>query len=125
MRKSNFKEPKNVLVFNGARVLIAVVRSLHSASTLSSGNLQAISFACTGRYISTGGFYFRHVHPDIEIEMNDLDNLKLEDYDHLCGTKRRYHSVREMARKRELITEKKRKSKNNPEDETGMQQDTL
>lgn len=120
MRKSRFKEPKNVLVFNGARVLIAIVRSLHSASAFSKGNLQAISFACTGKYISTGGFYFRHVHPDIEVEISDLDNLKLDDYDTMCGVDRRYHTVREMAKKRDL-TERKHKSKNNREDETGLQ----
>jgi hypothetical protein len=124
MRKSKFKDPKSVLVFNGARVLIAVVRSLHSASTFSGGNLQAISFCCTGKYVSTGGFYFRHVHPNIEIEMGDLDNLKLEDYDEMCGTNRRYHTVREMARKREL-SEKKRKPKNNFKNEAGMQQNPL
>lgn len=100
MRKSKFKEPKTVLVFNGAQVLIAITRSLHSAQSLSGGNLQAISFSCTGKYISTGGFYYRHVHPDIQIEMSDLDNLKLRDYDEMCGEKRRYHSVREMAKKR-------------------------
>lgn len=120
MRKSKFKEPKVVLVFNGARVLIAIVRSLHSASLLSGGNLQSISFVCTGRYISTGGYYFRHVHPDIEIEVGDLDTLKLEDYDKMCGTERRYHSVREMAHKRSR-QEKKSKSNNNVEDETDVQ----
>jgi hypothetical protein len=110
MRKSKFKEPKNVLVFNGARVLIAVVRSLHSASLLSGGNLQAISFCCTGKYISTGGFYFRHIHGEIEIEMSDLDTLKLEEYDRMCGVERRYHSVREMAKKRNY-RERKQKAR--------------
>lgn len=116
MRKSKFKEPKTVLVFNGAQVLIAIARSLHSASALSGGNLQAISFSCTGKYISTGGFYFRHVHPDIQIEIGDLDNLKLQDYDEMCGVKRRYHSVREMAKKRNQ-NNIKRKSKNSSKDE--------
>lgn len=123
MRKSKFKEPKIVLVFNGARVLIAIARSLHSASVLSGGNLQAISFSCTGKYISTGGLYFRHVHPDIEIEIGDLDTLKLDDYDKMCGEKRRYHSVRDMARMRTKQNEKRKKQNNNPEksDETKMQ----
>ncbi|KAA6302851.1 MAG: hypothetical protein EZS26_001021 [Candidatus Ordinivivax streblomastigis] len=106
MRKSKFKEPKIVLVFNGARVLIAIVRSLHSAALFSGGNLQAISFVCTGKYISTGGYYFRHVHPEIEVEVGDLDTLKLETYDEMCGTERRYHSIREMARRRN-VQEKK------------------
>lgn len=37
-----------VLIFNGAQVLVAVTRSLHSAAELTKGNLQAISFCCTG-----------------------------------------------------------------------------
>lgn len=115
MRKSKFKEPKTVLVFNGAQVLIAIVRSLHSASLLSGGNLQAISFSCTGKYISTGGFYYRHVHPEIIIEIGDLDNLKLKDYDKMCGEKRRYHSVREMAKKRTQNEEKRKNKKNTDE----------
>ncbi len=117
MRKSKFKDPKTVLVFNGARVLIAIVRSLHSASLLSGGNLQAISFCCTGKYVSTGGFYFRHVHPDIEVEIGDLDTLNLEEYDKMCGHNRRYHTVREMARRR-ILQENKRKTTNSDERET-------
>ncbi|GAB6013307.1 hypothetical protein [Viscerimonas tarda] len=120
MRRSNFKEPKHVLVFNGARVLIAIVRSLHSAAEFSRGNLQAISFCCTGRYVTSGGYYFRHVHPEIEVETGDLDNLKLEEYDAMCGEDRKYHSVREMAKKRNLA-EKKRKTENGLKDETKMQ----
>jgi hypothetical protein len=120
MRKSNYKEPKNVLIFNGTRVLIAIVRSLRSASLLSGSNLQSISFSCTGRYISTGGFYFRHLNADIEVETGDLDNLKLEEYDKLCGVTRRYHSVREMAHRRSAY-EKKNKQKMNLENETEMQ----
>lgn len=100
MKNSPFKKPKQVLVFNGAQVLIAVFRSLNTASEISGGNLQAISFSCTGRYISTGGFYYRHLHPNIEIEMADLDNLKLPDYDRMCGADRKYHTVKKMAKKR-------------------------
>ncbi|MBF0577398.1 hypothetical protein [Dysgonomonas sp. GY617] len=117
MRKSMFKEPKPVLVFNGARVLIGILRSLHAAANFSGGNLQAISFSCTGKYISTGGYYFRHISPEIEIEINDIDNLNLIDYDNMCSEKRKYHSVRDMARRRSIV-ENKRKSKNNTEGET-------
>ena len=55
-----------VLIFNGAQVLVAVTRSLHSAAELTKGNLQAISFCCTGKYVCSGGLYFRHLHPDVE-----------------------------------------------------------
>ena len=103
MKNNGFlKDAKQVLVFNGAQVLVGIVRSVRSTYELTNGNLQAISFACTGRLISTGGFYFRHVHPDIEIEISDIGTLKLQDYDKMCGETRKYHSVRDMAaRKRD------------------------
>lgn len=110
MRRSNFKRPKTVLVFNGAQVLVAVIRSLHSAAELTKGNLQAISFCCTGKYVCSGGLYFRHLHPNVEIGCDDLDNLQLQEYDALCGEKRSYYSIRQMARKRE--TREKKKDKN-------------
>jgi len=115
MTKINFNEPKMVLVFNASRILIAIVRSLHSAAQLSAGNLQSISFCCNGLYISSGGFYFRHVHTNIEIDVSDLDSLRLEEYDILCGEKnRRYHSRKEMVKKRVAKTKKaKDKTKKN------------
>lgn len=94
MRRSTFKRPKMVLIFNGAQVLVAVTRSLHSAAELTKGNLQAISFCCTGKYVCSGGLYFRHLHPDVEIELADLGTLMLKDYDALCGEKRTYYPVR-------------------------------
>ena len=90
MRRSNFKRPKTVLVFNGAQVLVAVIRSLHSAAELTKGNLQAISFCCTGKYVCSGGLYFRHLHPNVEVGLDDLD-----------------YSVRQMAHKREAREKKK------------------
>ena len=110
MRRSKFKRPKMVLIFNGAQVLIAVTRSLHSAAELTKGNLQSISFCCTGRYVYSGGFYFRHLHDDVEIEMSDLGTLLLQEYDELCGEKRVYYSVREMAHKRARKEAKQEKS---------------
>lgn len=92
-----------VLIFNGAQVLVAVTRSLHSAAELTKGNLQAISFCCTGKYVCSGGLYFRHLHPDVEIELADLGTLMLKDYDALCGEKRTYYPVRKMAHKRALL----------------------
>lgn len=105
--KGPFLPSKTVLVFNGAYVLIAIIRSLHSAADFSDINLQAISFACTGKYVASGGFYFRHAHPDVQIEMADLDNLRLQEYDRLCGATRRYFSVREMAHKRQAYNERR------------------
>lgn len=108
MRNSQFQRPKKVLVFNSSKVLIAIVKSLHSAHDLTGSNLQSISFSCTGRYVSAGGYYYRHIHPDVEVTIADLDKLKLQEYDKLCGEKRRYHSLREMTRRQKL--EEKRKT---------------
>lgn len=112
MKNSPFKQPKQVLVFNGAQVLIAVVRSLHATAEFSYGNLQAISFSCTGRYISTGGFYFRHQHPDMQLDQNNLPPIKLQDYDRMYGYERKYHTVQKMSRKKNAA-KSRRKSSNN------------
>lgn len=112
MKRSPFHQPKLVLIFNGAYKLIGVARSIRSAAEMTGGNAQAISFACTGRYMSAGNFYFRHIHPDIEIEITDLNNLNLQEYDKMCKVERRYHSVREMARRRKLNERKRTQNKN-------------
>ena len=106
--KGPFLPSKQLLVFNGAYVLIAVVRSLHSAADFSGINLQSISFSCTGKYVATGGFYFRHAHPDVQIDLSDLDNLTLQEYDRLCGVERRYFTVRETAHKRQAYEERRK-----------------
>lgn len=118
MRNSSFCRPKAVLIFNGAQTLIAITRSLHSAAELTSGNLQSISFCCTGKYASSGGLYFRHIHPDVEIELSDLGTLQLQQYDKMCGEDRIYYTVKQMARKRALLDKKKKnESKENESDE--------
>ena len=69
-----------------------------------------------GRAISAGNFYYRHIHPDIEIEIADLDTLKLQDYDKMCKLERRYHSVREMARRRKIAEDKRKNNQNEEAD---------
>lgn len=113
MENSQFQRPKKVLIFNSSRVLIAIVRSLHSASELTGVNPQSISFSCTGRYVSAGGYYYRHVHPDVETKTEDLDELKLPEYDKRCGEKRRYHTLREMNRRHKRDALRKKAVKQN------------
>jgi hypothetical protein len=76
--------------------LIGIVRSVHAAAKLTKGNLQAISFACTGKYVASGGYYFRFVHTDIEIRIDNLNVLKLEEYDKLCGEDRKYYTKKQL-----------------------------
>ena len=81
MRRSKFKRPCKVLIFNGARVLVAIVRSLHCAAELTHENKSAIHNCCTGKSVRSGAYYYRQLHPDILLEMDDLDNLTLKEYD--------------------------------------------
>jgi len=100
-RKSNFREPKRVLIFNENRVLIATIKSLHCATQVTRINAQTISLCCTGQRISSNGFYFRHSDPGVKIDLDvDEDNLTLEEYDELCGVVREYHPVSEMKNRR-------------------------
>ncbi|MCE8595705.1 hypothetical protein K0F38_18180 [Bacteroides fragilis] len=111
MSKGPFKDAKKVLIFNGARVLIALIRSLQAASELSGKSAQSISMACTGKYVSTGGFYYRHVNDNVEIEADDVGRLTLVEYDTLCGNVRKYHPIREMAHKKRKENDLRRKVK--------------
>lgn len=117
MKRSPFNKPKPVLVFNGAYMLIGILRSIRSAADHSGSHPQSISMACSGDNISSGAFYYRHIHPDVEIEIADLDTLKLQEYDNLCNEKRQYVTTREMARKRKVLDDKRKIETNNNEEE--------
>ena len=98
-----FIGPCKVLIFNGTRVLVAIVRSLHSVAELTHENKSAIHNCCTGKSVRSGAYYYRHLHPDILLEIDDLDKLTLKEYDDLCGVKRKYISTRKMARIRQKV----------------------
>lgn len=109
MKRSPFHQPKKVLVFNGAYVLVSINRSIRSAAEISGCNAQAISFACTGKYISAGLFYYRHLDPSVAVDPDtDLGVLTIQVYDGLLKQDRRYHSVREMARRRKIQNERRK-----------------
>ena len=112
MRRSKFRRPNKVLIFNGARALVAVVRSLCSAAELTNNRASAVQNCCTGKTVRSGLYYYRQLHPDVLIEMDDLDNLTLEEYDNLCGAKRKYISTRKMAHIRQRVAEKQKKAVN-------------
>ena len=101
MRRSKFRRPNKVLIFNGARVLVAVVRSLCSAAELTNNRASAVHNCCTGKTVRSGLYYYRQLHPDVLIEMDDLDNLTLEEYDNLCCAERKYIATRKMAHLRQ------------------------
>lgn len=113
MRNSPFRRPILVLIFGPNQKLLAVAHSLHCAAEVTGGNLQSISFCCTGKYASSGGLYFRHRHPAVEIKFSDLGKLQLKEYDKKCGEEgRTYYSQSKMLEKRALINQKKKNQEN-------------
>ena len=107
MRRSKFRRPNKVLIFNGARILVAVVRSLCSAAELTNNRASSVHNCCIGKNVRSGVYYYRQLHPDIMVDLSDLDNLKLEEYDSLCGDQRKYIPTKDMARIRQRAKAKR------------------
>ena len=100
-RQSSFREPKMVFVFNEQRILTGIHKSLYATSQAYRISAQTVSLCCTGRRISSNGYYFRHSDTGVRIDLySDIDNLTLEEYDDLCGASRRYHSTSEMKKRK-------------------------
>ena len=97
---SSFLAPKMVLVFDGQRLLSSIHKSTHAAAQYGRIAVQAISDCCNGNQISSNGYYFRHLDPNIELDMTDVAGLKLDEYDEMCGVKREYHSSAEMRQRK-------------------------
>lgn len=93
MKKSKFQEPIMVLIFSSTRQLIAVASSLNQAKSLvGSTSAQPISECCRGQIIMSGNFYYRYLHPNVEISLeDDLGKLDLIQYDKMCGEDRYYY----------------------------------
>lgn len=89
---------KRVLIFNPSKRLIAIVSSANAAAKMLNINIQPIHYACTGKCISSNGYYFRHLSDEIEITPEDLGVLKVDEYDQLCGIERRVFKNRSMSR---------------------------
>lgn len=102
---SSFRHPEQVLVFSHTRVLAAIFKSMQSCAEIVGTSVKTVSRACKGEYATAAGFYFRRLHPDIEVDTADLDTLRVEAYDELCGEQRRYlpnERVKEQRTKFEL-----------------------
>jgi len=101
MAKISMHEPKKTLIFNPARVLIGVVRSVRAAAELTQTTAQGISNAANGKAITSTGYYWRHECPDkVEIEISDIGVLTLEEYDEMCDLKRSYVKSHKIKNKR-------------------------
>ncbi|MDR2890345.1 MAG: hypothetical protein LBV18_01870 [Alistipes sp.] len=114
-RRSTFQEHKNVLVFNNHRVLVAMHKSLNTASQAMKIPAQSIFLCCLGQHISCYGYYFRHYeYTLVEITPHeDFGALRVEEYDRMCNRVMRYHHPREMNRRR--LSAEKRRNKKKPD----------
>ena len=95
-----------VLIFDAYGILTAMVRSVNAAGNITGLFPQSISHACSGKTISSGGLYFRHLHDGVIIEPHDFGSLLLKDYDKALGEVRQYKTTNKMLRERELILKK-------------------
>lgn len=98
---SSFRHPKQVLVFSHTRILVAIFKSMQSCAEIAAISVKTVSRACKGEYPAAAGFYFRRLHPDVEVDTGDLDTLRLEEYDELCGEVRRYLPPQQVKAQRE------------------------
>lgn len=92
----NYNLSKKILVFNPEKRLIIIGKSTQSIARALNLRPQSISFAATGKMISTGGYYFRYIPEAIEIEISDIGELNLLDFDQLCGIERKVFKTRKM-----------------------------
>jgi hypothetical protein len=116
MTKFNNAEVKQVLVFNSTKKLIAVFYSALATAKALGTHTQSVHYACTGKCIAIDKLYMRHLFNEIEITFEDLGKLRLEEYDELCGIKRKVYPNRKMRRKG--MKYNKNKSKTNQNEST-------
>lgn len=92
-------EPKQILVFSPLKRLVAIFQSLTATANAFNCRPQSIHYACIGKCISCNKLYFRILQDDIEVTLDDLGDLRIEEYDKLCGVERKYYKNSKMERK--------------------------
>lgn len=108
--KGDLPEPQKVLMFNARHTLVALFSSQSEAAKATGISSQAVHFACSGRNISSGGYYFRNYNPAFVIDHTDFGVMTVEKYDEACGYTRRLYSNTTMERKGMKYDTKKRKA---------------
>lgn len=98
---SNFNDvnAKRVLVFNSCKRLIGIFHSSLATAKALETHTQSVHYACTGKCIALGKLYLRHLSDDVEVTFEDLGQLRLEEYDSLCGVERKVYPTNKMERK--------------------------
>lgn len=98
--KEQLKKTKGVppvLAFNPLKRLVAVYASKSAAAKILGTTTVNIMYACDGTSISCRQLYLRELSPEIEVTFEDFHTLRLEEYDEMCGIKRRYYTTKDMS----------------------------
>lgn len=93
------KIPVRILVFNPLKKLIAIFQSSNAAASALNIKVQSIHYACTGKTITCGDYYVRHLSDEIEVTIDDLGVLTVQEYDQLCGVERKVYPTKNKTRK--------------------------
>ena len=99
MMRKTYHEARPVLVFDKGKILISLAPSLNIAAKMLALRPGNISKVCSGQLISLGGYYFRYIDDNVELEIADFGILPLEEYDKHCGVERIVYATSKMNRK--------------------------
>ena len=76
-----------ILIFNAARELVAIARSIRSAAELTKVDENEIKLCCENRQNRTEQYYFRY-NVELSIVGDDaFGKLTIDEYDNLCDCK--------------------------------------
>lgn len=81
---------QKVLVFDPKFDLIAIAKNISTAAKLTGSYTVNVWLNINGDLNSTNNLYFRIIPENVEVDLSDLNSLKLQDYDKLCGLERTY-----------------------------------
>ena len=80
------EKQSQILIFNASGELVAIARSVRSATELTKVDENEIKLCCENRQNRTEQYYFRY-NVDPSITDDTLDKLNIEEYDKLCDCK--------------------------------------
>ena len=80
------KQPQ-ILIFNAARELVAIARSIRSAAELTKVDENEIKLCCENRQNRTEQYYFRYNVEQSIVEDDAFGKLTIDEYDKLCDYK--------------------------------------
>lgn len=119
MAPGQTKERRKVLVFDSKKKFIAIYGSQLLLAKSFGVATPSVKSVCNGTAISVKQHYLRWWEPEIEINPDDdLGVLTLDEYDKLCGVKRKTYKNTRMSRRGWRYGTKKTRAKRKAKDES-------